>query len=116
MGLFKWLSGAKEPTPGSAKASSGPSIYQHVKTHLRQDGPGLTEGGETLPDEAKVVAGSQLRFMAGARDGILGHHMNPGEAEKTVQELFDLISAYCKSPRPENQRKLYDRMMQQPAT
>jgi hypothetical protein len=27
------------------------SIYEHVRSHLRPDGPGLLDGGETLPDD-----------------------------------------------------------------
>jgi hypothetical protein len=52
-----------------------PSIYDHIRSHTNPEQPGLTEGGETLPDEARVNEGSQIRWAAGAMDGVMGHHI-----------------------------------------
>ena len=62
-----------------------PSIYDHIRSHVPADGIGLSEGGETLPDEDRVNAGSKIRRAAGAMDGVLSHHM--GQRPSPLQRV-----------------------------
>jgi hypothetical protein len=76
MGFFSRLFEAgKRGEPPAMPWDQRPSIYDHIRSHVPADGPGLTEGGETLPDEERVNAGSKIRWAAGAMDGVLSHHM-----------------------------------------
>lgn len=43
-----------------------PSIYEHIRSHVPADGPGLTEGGETLPDEQRINEGNWIRRVCDA--------------------------------------------------
>ena len=50
------------------QAAEPPSIFEHIRAHVRSDVPGLTEGGEELPDEAVFNEGG-IRFAPGALEG-----------------------------------------------
>lgn len=53
-----------------------PSIYEHVRAHVRPDGPGLAEGGEKLPDDDVVRAKwNGARWAPGAREGVFARHV-----------------------------------------
>ena len=65
------------------------SIYDHIRSHLPPDGPGLIEGGETLPDESDQVG--DLRWAPGALDGVSTHHMALGSEDQQVDDVVDLI-------------------------
>jgi hypothetical protein len=76
---------------GSARTS----IYEHVKTHARRDGPGLDEAGETLPDETDLTG--PIRFAPGALDGIpLAHaSVQTGpQLERTLRLILDAARAF----------------------
>lgn len=112
MGLFdrfrRYRGLPTDPTSGP-----GLSIYEHIKTHMRADGPGLTTGGDALPDEAKLASKSEIRWVAGGLDGAFGHHSGAKEADAASRELLGLIKVYCKSPGPEGKRRLYARLLEQ---
>ncbi len=52
-----------------------PSLYRHVRAHIRPGKRDLVENGETLPDEALVRSESGLRWVSGGLDGAFGHHV-----------------------------------------
>lgn len=61
------------------------SIFQHIASHAREDGLGLQDGGETLPDEVPTND-TQIRWAAGALDGVGTHHGGwAGGSEKSEQ-------------------------------
>ncbi|MFF5262999.1 hypothetical protein ACFY4C_29070 [Actinomadura viridis] len=68
------------------------SIYDHVRAHIPERGPGLLDGGETLPDEGD---GDGVMWAPGARDGVLTHHWagraDPGEVERVSAALFTAL-------------------------
>ncbi len=66
--------GDREPFPEL------PSIYAHISAHLREDGPGLLEGGDTLPDDALVRSDAGFGWAPGAMDGAFVRHWD-GAAE-----------------------------------
>jgi hypothetical protein len=68
-----------------------PSIFDHLKAHVPRHGPGLTEGGETLPDES-----DDNMWAPGAQDGVLTHHWagqaDPGEVARVSAALVEAAS------------------------
>lgn len=53
--------------------SSRVSILQHIAFHVREDGLGLQDGGEVLPDELPTND-TQIRWAAGVLDGVGTHN------------------------------------------
>src|SRR6266542_2706391 len=62
-----------------------PSIYEHIRSHLGSDGPGLTEGGETLPERTRPTG--DLRWAPGALDGVSTHHFPLGSIRERPEGL-----------------------------
>jgi hypothetical protein len=114
MAWFNWFSRSKNGkgnTPTSQVAffwEQHPSIYEHIKAHSTPDGKGLTEEGETLPDEAKFTTGSGLRWAAGAQDGVFGHHMAQGEVQSRVAPILGVIRTFCEAPTAINKHKVHE--------
>ncbi|MFI0348950.1 hypothetical protein [Actinomadura sp. 9N407] len=75
------------------KNPSPVSILEHVRAHIPKEGPGLTEGGETLPDEAEMEG---AKWAPGARDGVLTHHWggsaDPDEVERLSAALLEAVN------------------------
>jgi hypothetical protein len=65
------------------------SIYDHIRSHLPVQGPGLTPGGETLPDEPDQEG--PVRWAPGAYDGVGTHHMGQSSDPVVVTEIAHLI-------------------------
>lgn len=84
-----------------------PSICDHIRAHVDEANPGLIEGGETLPDDARIAADSRIRWAAGAMDGVMGHHMGQGENEEFVRKAVYLVMAYCQSPTAKTKAAFY---------
>ncbi|MEO1528336.1 MAG: hypothetical protein AAFX06_23175, partial [Planctomycetota bacterium] len=84
-----------------------PSLYDHIRAHIPPAGPGLTEDGETLPDEERVNSGSRVRWAPGAMDGIATHHMAGGDSDGRVARTVDLVRTYCSKPTAKNKADLY---------
>lgn len=96
MKLFGW--GRKNPDQPSMPWDGRTSIYDHVRSHVPYSGPGLSEGGETLPDEEQATSGTSIRWAPGALDGVLSHHMGPGDEDALVEKAVTLLVAYCNEP------------------
>jgi hypothetical protein len=65
------------------------SIYDHIRSHVPSNGPGLTEGGEKLPDEA--ARSGAFAWAPGAMDGVATHHMGSSPNEAQVDTILRLI-------------------------
>ncbi len=74
----------------SASSVNQPAILDHVRAHLDPSGCGLLPGGAELPGEDQADNDS-IRWVAGARDGVLGHHVGRGEPEVAVADLIALM-------------------------
>jgi hypothetical protein len=64
---------------------SGISIDEHVEAHVRPDGPGLTDGGEVLPDDPRPD------YVVRMAPGLIDRIVDPGtrlESEQTAASLF----------------------------
>jgi hypothetical protein len=55
-----------------------PSIFEHVKAHVREDTAGLTAGGEELPDEETFSEGG-ISFAPGALEGAFIRYAEPSD-------------------------------------
>ena len=48
--------------PATMPWDAKPSIYDHTKSHIETDTPGLSEGGESLPDEERASGSRAASF------------------------------------------------------
>ncbi|MFC5748010.1 hypothetical protein [Actinomadura rugatobispora] len=75
--------------------ASPPSIFEHIRAHIPEEGPGLSPGGETLPDEGD--GDEKFMWAPGAHDGVLTHHWggsgDPEEVRRLSTALTDAVSA-----------------------
>ena len=112
MALFDWLKGRKAEVTADEELDNlpwdrHPSIFEHIKAHIRPNKKGLDEGGETLPDDERLNDDSQIRWAAGARDGVTTHHVGSQDHDQQVAKLLDLVLAYCNAPTVKNKLAVY---------
>lgn len=89
-----------------------PSIYQHIKSHIRPE-PGLAEEGDLLPDDEIVRGGKEIRWAPGAFDGVLGHHVGSSEAAEVANKILDSFRALTKKATDERASSLYSLLVEQ---
>jgi hypothetical protein len=82
-----------------------PSIYEHIRAHLRPE-PGLTESGNTLPDETLVQERERERLAPGERDARLFLY-DEEEDPDTAALVLEQLRALVQSPTAENAAALY---------
>jgi hypothetical protein len=109
--LFGGKGGDDGNDPPSMPWDRRPSILEFISSHVPTDGPGLAEGGYTLPDDEQVGRGSKLRWTAGAMDGVAIHHMGLGKSEETVHRTVDRVLAYCRQPSATNKAAIYEHVI-----
>ena len=108
-GIFSRLFGRGEwtldhvPSPWGARTS----IHDHVRSHLEPAGTGLSQGGETLPDESSEAASGGLRWTGGALDGVMGHHAGGGEEGEAADEVIAALDLALRDATPESVGALY---------
>jgi hypothetical protein len=75
-----------------------PSLYEHIRAHLTEDG--LSEGGQTLPDEEEIAADSntELRWAPGALEGAFSRHVNPEHDETLVADVHSALVELADRP------------------
>ncbi len=91
--------------------AQSPSIYQHIAGHIRVGQPGLTPGGETLPDAGRLIGGMNPNMAPGGRDGLVVQHaeLPPADDRDAVaSSLLDLIDEFCHSPIRAHKQKIHD--------
>lgn len=114
MGMFDRLFGSRkdegEPIeePQEFPWDRSPSIYEHIQSHVRSGKPGLAEGFETLPDDERLASKSDIRWAAGAMDGVLTHHVGGRPDEDKVKALLNLLRTYWSTPTVKNKALVYD--------
>jgi hypothetical protein len=89
---------------------SSVSIFEHISAHLPEGGPGLTEGGDYLPDEPGPEE-KPVRLVPGLHD----HIVDPGSAlsaEQTAASVLRVFveTAYRSAP-AESFGRLYQRLI-----
>lgn len=90
-----------------------PSIYDHLCLHIVSEQPGLVEAGYLLPDEDRVNEDLELRWAAGALDGVMTHHSGGSDSEERVQKTVALLLACCDEPTTANKYDLYQHIVQE---
>jgi hypothetical protein len=88
-----------------------PSILEFVLSHTAADKPGLTEGGDVLPDEERLNTDSKIRWAPGAWDGVATHHMGPGENDAAVRKTVEVILAYSRQPTAASKAAAYQHIV-----
>ncbi len=79
--------------PGEVRRSSTTtSIYEHVVAHLPAEGPGLSPGGDLLPDDRRGEEDT-IRFAPGLLDRIL----DPGTALSAEQMASSLMPPFVEA-------------------
>ncbi|MGH2692301.1 MAG: hypothetical protein ACRDHM_07325 [Actinomycetota bacterium] len=82
----------------SSGTEGGVSIYEHIRAHLPLDGPGLTEGGDRLPDEPEEEDElPQIVLAPGLRDRIL-ESGSVVDSEQAAARSFRLFKAVVRKP------------------
>jgi hypothetical protein len=109
--MFDWLFRRTREEPEEALQQfpwdRRPSIYDHIKAHIRANEKGLAEAGQTLPDEEQIAANSTIRWAAGAMDGVATHHVGCKDTDPAKQ-LLKLLRAYSISPTVRNKATVYE--------
>ena len=86
------------------------SIFEHISAHVPDGGPGLTEGGDHLPDEPGPEE-KQVRWAPGLIDQIV----DPGSvlsAEQTAASVLRVfVQTASRSAPEESFERLYQRLM-----
>jgi hypothetical protein len=90
----------------------GVSIYSHVINHISEGRRGLTEGGETLPDEKND---GEIRWISGGLDGAFGHHVGTGADKGRAKMLHRAIGVVLDDASARKLRLLYDQLVGSPA-
>jgi hypothetical protein len=81
------------------------SIFEHIDAHVRPGVPGLTKGGDDLPDEAEF-SGGELSFAPGALEGILSGPGDADEVRAAVDRIYDALAALAEDPGAETRAQL----------
>ena len=81
------------------------SIFEHIDAHVRVDKPGLTKGGEKLPDEDEFSEGG-ISFAPGAVEGILRGPGDPEEVAAAVDRIYEALTALAADPGAETRAHL----------
>lgn len=88
-----------------------PSILEFVRSHVAPDQPGVSDEGLTLPDEERINGDSQLRWAAGAMDGVATHHVGTADAERAVKKVVKLVVGYSRKPTAHNKAAVYQHIL-----
>lgn len=75
-----------------------PSLYEHIRAHLTDDG--LSEEGQTLPDEEEIAAESDtdLRWAPGALEGAFSRRASPEDDERFVADVHSALVELADRP------------------
>lgn len=73
------------------------SIFEHIDAHVKPDVPGLSKGGDVLPDEAQF-AGGEIPFAPGALEGILNGPGDPEEVRAAADRIYEALVALAADP------------------
>lgn len=82
-----------------------PSIFEHVKAHVRDETAGLTAGGEELPDEETFSEGG-ISFAPGALEGAFIRYAEPSDDEAAVEKLHAALVSLADQPSGRARRRV----------
>ncbi|QDV19677.1 hypothetical protein Pan153_43430 [Gimesia panareensis] len=117
MGFFDQFSGERDDQsrelPDTMPWDIRPSIYDHLCLHIVSEQPGLVEAGYELPDEERVNEDLELRWAAGALDGVMTHHSGGSNEEERVEKTVSLLLTCCDEPTAFNKYRLYQHIVEE---
>jgi len=90
------------PTPS---VPDPPSIFEHVRKHVRPGVVGLAEGGEDLPDQEMFAAGD-LRFAPGALEGLYLRYAASADDDAAVARLHAALVDLANRPGPRTRNRV----------
>ena len=108
VGWFSKKGGAWDLAAVERPWPPGRSIYEHVYAHLPDQGPGLRDGGETLPDEKDDGA---LTWVAGGLDGAYLHHVAGKALRDRARMLHRALRVVVEDASAGKLKKLYDQLL-----
>lgn len=86
------------------------SIYSFISRHIDQAGR-VAPFGLELPDSEHLYHDKSVRWIAGAMDGVWGHHTDTSEDARIVERLAELVKDLVNNPSYNSQRNLYDAVL-----
>jgi hypothetical protein len=86
-----------------------PSIHGFLAGFALKEGEGLPPAAETLPDEElrQGRSGTQIRWAAGALDGVLGHHVQD-KGGAAVERVMSALESALVDPTADRVKDFYD--------
>jgi hypothetical protein len=86
-----------------------PSIHGFLAGFALKEGEGLPPAAETLPDEElrQSRSGTQIRWAAGAMDGVLGHHVQD-KGGAAVERVMSALESALLDPTADRIKDFYD--------
>lgn len=89
----------------------GPSIFEFIRSHVPESGPGLSDECDTLPDEKPQYPASSMRWVP---DMGWVPDIGPGEATDTVRQTVELLLDYAIQPTSANKVAVYQHVLAAP--
>lgn len=85
---------------GDGDVPQFPSIYEHIREHIPETGPGLKPGGEKLPDDEHLRDETGLGWAPGALDGVSARHVgvDPSKVARRVAKLHAALVRLADKP------------------
>lgn len=96
------------PTPWTADRMA---IYRWLAPWQHSAEP-LPAEAKTLPDEPPVIDG-EIRWSAGALDGVFGHHVGTTDDESPVEAIMAALRSVLRKPQQQNVEQLYNLLCQE---
>ncbi|QDO87386.1 hypothetical protein FNH13_02755 [Ornithinimicrobium ciconiae] len=90
----------------AGRVAQGPAIYDVIRARLDAAGH-LGDSSPVLPDDPAAASSGDIRWAAGARDGVLGHHAARVSQEEKAEEVAGLIAAAGRHPDRESLTAVY---------
>jgi hypothetical protein len=86
-----------------------PSIHRHLVARLEGAETSLSRSNVSLPDEEKVVqqSGGGLRWVAGALDGVVSHHIGNGDPQVIAGLILKALAALTQKDTSDRANALY---------
>lgn len=86
-----------------------PSIHRYLLDQLGAATTSLSRAGVSLPDEDQVVqqSGTRFRWVAGALDGVFGHHTEGHDPEQVAGLVLRALTALTEKATNDRAKALY---------
>jgi hypothetical protein len=83
------------------------SIYKYLVNNLSNEGI-LTQKGKCLPDEERRFENERIKWVEGARDGVVSHHGITNNNQELAKIVADLVIRISKNNKLADRIELYE--------